>query len=102
MERRLAAILASDVVGYSRLMQLDEPGTLAALAQRRQQVLEPLVVKHHGRIVKVMGDGVLIEFARPSTRSPARSSCKGACRSRTPTCPRIGRSCCASGSILAM
>jgi adenylate cyclase len=63
MERRLAAILASDVVGYSRLMQLDEAGTLAALAQRRQQVLEPLVVKYHGRIVKVMGDGVLIEFA---------------------------------------
>src|SRR5207248_5173051 len=63
MERRLAAILVSDVVGYSRLMQLDEPGTLAALAQRRQHVLEPLVVKYHGRIVKVMGDGVLIEFA---------------------------------------
>jgi adenylate cyclase len=62
MERRLAAILASDVVGYSRLMQLDEAGTLAALAQRRNRVLEPLVVKYHGRIVKVMGDGVLIEF----------------------------------------
>src|SRR6266481_2132416 len=53
MERRLAAILASDVVGYSRLMHIDEAGTLAALAQRRQQVLEPLVVKYHGRIVKV-------------------------------------------------
>src|SRR5262249_47526742 len=63
MERRLAAILASDVVGYSRLMQLDEAGTLAALAERRKEILEPLVVKYHARIVKVMGDGVLIEFA---------------------------------------
>src|SRR5262249_1497755 len=63
MERRLAAILAADVVGYSRLMQQDEAATLAALTARRRQVLEPLVAKHHGRIVKVMGDGVLVEFA---------------------------------------
>src|SRR5215468_7090046 len=63
MERRLAAILAADVVGYSRLMQLDEAGTLAALMDRRRQILEPLVVKYHGRIVKLMGDGVLVEFA---------------------------------------
>src|SRR5262249_14760319 len=62
MERRLAAILAADVVGYSRLMQLDEAGTLAALMDRRRQILEPLVVKYHGRIVKLMGDGVLVEF----------------------------------------
>src|SRR5215813_5676880 len=63
MERRLAAILAADVVGYSRLMQQDEAATLAALTARRREVLEPLVAKHHGRIVKVMGDGVLVEFA---------------------------------------
>src|SRR5215470_11484146 len=63
MERRLAAILASDVVGYSRLMHLDEAGTLAALTKRRTKIFEPLVVKYHGRIVKVMGDGVLVEFA---------------------------------------
>ena len=50
MERRLAAILAADVVGYSRLMQQDEAGTLAALTARRKQILEPLVAKHHGRI----------------------------------------------------
>jgi TolB-like protein/Tfp pilus assembly protein PilF len=61
--RRLAAILAADVVGYSRLMQSDEAGTLAALKARRTGVLQPLVGKYHGRIVKVMGDGVLIEFA---------------------------------------
>ncbi len=61
--RRLAAILAADVVGYSRLIELDEAGTLAALRERRRAILQPLVVQHHGRIVKVMGDGVLVEFA---------------------------------------
>src|SRR5262249_44810182 len=61
--RRLAAILAADVVGYSRLMQADEAGTLAVLKARRTEVLQPLVARHHGRIVKLMGDGVLIEFA---------------------------------------
>ena len=61
--RRLAAILAADVVGYSRLIELDEAGTLAALRERRRAILQPLVVQHHGRIVKVMGDGVLLEFA---------------------------------------
>jgi adenylate cyclase len=62
-QRRLAAILAADVVGYSRLMQLDEAGTLAALKTRRREVLQPAIARHRGRIVKVMGDGVLIEFA---------------------------------------
>ncbi len=61
-QRRLAAILAADVVGYSRMMQADEPGTLAALKSRRTQVLQPLVAAHHGRIVKLIGDGALIEF----------------------------------------
>ena len=62
-QRRLAAILAADVVGYSRLMQIDEAGTLAALKARRSEVLRPVVSKHRGRVVKLMGDGVLIEFA---------------------------------------
>jgi len=62
-ERRLAAILAADVVGYSHLIEMDESGTLTALKARRKQVLEPLVAKHRGRIFKVTGDGVLIEFA---------------------------------------
>jgi len=62
-QRRLAAILAADVVGYSRLMQLDEAGTLAALKQRRAEILRPIVDSHRGRIVKFIGDGVLIEFA---------------------------------------
>jgi TolB-like protein len=62
-QRRLAAILAADVVGYSRLMQLDEAGTLATLKSRRTEVLQPVVSRHRGRVVKLMGDGVLIEFA---------------------------------------
>jgi adenylate cyclase len=62
-QRRLAAILAADVVGYGRLMEQDEAGTLAALKTRRSQVLQPVVSRHRGRIVKLMGDGVLIEFA---------------------------------------
>src|SRR5882724_11669922 len=61
-QRRLAAIMALDVVGYSRLMERDEAGTLAALKARRREVLQPAVAKHHGRIVKVMGDGALVEF----------------------------------------
>jgi TolB-like protein/Tfp pilus assembly protein PilF len=62
VQRRLAAILAADVVGYSRLMGQDESGTLAALKARRKEVLEPLVSRHRGRIFKVTGDGVLVEF----------------------------------------
>jgi adenylate cyclase len=65
MERRLAAILAADVAGYSRLMEQDEVGTLATLKDRRRSILQPLLAKHHGRIVKLMGDGVLVEFASP-------------------------------------
>ena len=63
MERRLAAILMADVVGYSRLIEADEAGTLAALKERRASVFNPTIRSHGGRIVKVMGDGVLVEFA---------------------------------------
>lgn len=62
MARRLAAILAADVVGYSRLMGVDETGTLRRLTELRQEVLEPLIAAHNGRIVKLMGDGLLVEF----------------------------------------
>lgn len=62
-QRRLAAIMAADVVGYSRLVELDESGTLAALKERRRRILDPLVHENDGRVVKTMGDGVLVEFA---------------------------------------
>src|SRR6516225_3833212 len=63
VERRLAAILAADVVGYSRLMGADEEGTLARLKAHRQELLDPKIAEHHGRIVKTTGDGMLVEFA---------------------------------------
>ena len=61
--RRLAAILAADVVGYSRLMQADEVGTLEALKAHRRERIDPAIAAHHGRIVKTTGDGALVEFA---------------------------------------
>jgi class 3 adenylate cyclase len=62
-QRRLAAVLVADVVGYSRLMEADESGTLAALKDRRARIIEPLVAEHQGRIFKQMGDSALVEFA---------------------------------------
>jgi adenylate cyclase len=63
VQRRLAAILAADVVGYSRLMADDEAGTLAALKQHRRTLIDPAIARHNGRMVKLMGDGALVEFA---------------------------------------
>ncbi|HEY2540828.1 MAG TPA: adenylate/guanylate cyclase domain-containing protein, partial [Stellaceae bacterium] len=61
--RRLAAILAADVAGYSRLMGADEEGTLSRLKEIRRELADPKIKEHHGRIVKTTGDGLLIEFA---------------------------------------
>jgi len=63
VERRLAAILAADVAGYSRLMGADEIGTLKALKSHRKEVVDPAIASHKGRIVKTTGDGILVEFA---------------------------------------
>ena len=62
LQRRLAAILSADVVGYSRLMGIDEAGTLACLKALRRELIDPNIAAHSGRIVKLMGDGVLVEF----------------------------------------
>ncbi len=62
MERRLAAILAADVVGYSRLMGEDEAGTLARLKSLRKELVQPKITERKGRIVKYMGDGILAEL----------------------------------------
>jgi class 3 adenylate cyclase/TolB-like protein len=62
-ERKLAAILAADVVGYSRLVGDDEAGTVARLKALRKELIEPLIAEHRGRMVKLMGDGALVEFA---------------------------------------
>lgn len=62
-ERRLAAILAADMVGYSRLMELDETGTIARQRLHRAELIDPAIAENRGRIVKLMGDGMLVEFA---------------------------------------
>ena len=62
VERRLAAILAADVAGYSRLMARDEDGTFARLRQLRIEMIEPVLARHGGRIVDLRGDGGLVEF----------------------------------------
>ena len=61
--RRLAAILAADVAGYSRLIGADEDGTLERLRALRRELLDPKIAEHRGRLVKTTGDGLLIEFA---------------------------------------
>jgi adenylate cyclase len=63
VERRLAAILAADVAGYSRLMGQDEVGTRARLRTHRGELIDPQIAEHKGRIVKTTGDGILVEFA---------------------------------------
>ena len=63
VERRLTAIMAADVAGYSRLMGADEEGTLARLKAHRRELIDPKIGEHRGRIVKTTGDGLLIEFA---------------------------------------
>ena len=75
VERRLAAILAVDVAGYSRLMGEDEEGTLAALRAVRRELSDPKIKEQQGRIVKTMGDGLLIELPASSERCAARSRC---------------------------
>ena len=61
-QRRLAAIVSADVVGYSRLMGVDEDGTLGSLRTHRSELIDSMIAEHGGRIVKTMGDGLLLEF----------------------------------------
>ena len=63
VERRLTAILAADIAGYSRLMGRDEEGTLSRLKAHRSELFDPKIAEHRGRIVKTTGDGMLVEFA---------------------------------------
>src|SRR5262245_1801377 len=81
---RLAAIVSADVTGYSRLMGRDESGTLATLKALRQEVVDPAIAEHGGRIVKTTSDGLLLEFRAWSmpARSPCRSPSESARRER--------------------
>ncbi|MFP6773998.1 MAG: adenylate/guanylate cyclase domain-containing protein [Alphaproteobacteria bacterium] len=73
-QRRLAAIVSADVVGYSRLIGVDEARTLAALRDHQEALITPATVRHGGRIVKTMGDGLLLEF--PSVVNAVKCSIK--------------------------
>ena len=99
VERRLAAILAADVAGYSRLMETDEERTLAALRAIRRELGDPKIAEHRGRIVKTTGDGLLIEFASVVDAVPARSrsNARWLCAMTAP--PMSGASSIASASI---
>ena len=101
-ERKLAAILAADVVGYSRLMGADEAGTHARLKTLRKELIEPEIAEHRGRMVKLTGDDALVEFASVSTPSSARSKPRSASRSATPICRRRIAWSFASASTSAM
>ena len=83
MEHRLSAILAADVVGYSRLMEQDETGTFERLLEHREQLFEPEIDRHRGRVFKLMGDGLLAEFPASSTRSSARLPSRAVWRDAT-------------------
>jgi adenylate cyclase len=87
VERRLAAILATDVVGYSRLMNVDEEGTLAALKTFRREVVDPKIAQHRGRIVKTTGDGALVEFASAVDATRCAIEIQGAMAERNVSIP---------------
>jgi len=87
MERRLTAILAADVVGYSRLMTIDEAGTLAALTSLRKNLVNPKISEHNGRIVKLTGDGMLIEFPSVVSAVACAVDIQSAMRTRNATEP---------------
>lgn len=82
MACRLAAILAADIVGYSRLMSEDETGTLEAVKAHRRDIFDPEVARHGGRIVKLMGDGALVEFPLGRGSGPMRHRRAGQIGSR--------------------
>jgi adenylate cyclase len=103
VERRLTAILAADVAGYSRLMGIDEEGTLARLNALRTNVIDPKIAGHHGRIVKTTGDGLLVEFASVVDAVRCAVEVQRAMAERnTLVSARTAASSCASASISAM
>ena len=100
--RRLAAILASDVAGYSRLIEGDEEGTLGRLKALRAEIIDPKIAGHEGRIVKTTGDGLLSNLRASSMRCVVRPSCRRRSLKAMPHCRPTGGSNCASASISAM
>jgi adenylate cyclase len=91
LQRRLAAILSADVVGYSRLMGIDEAGTLARLKAMRHDLIDPLIAAHAGRTVKLMGDGALVEFASAVDAVTCAIEIQKQIRDRNADCPEDSR-----------
>src|SRR3954451_6901745 len=91
VERRLAAILAADVVGYSRLMEADERATLARLKAHRSELIDPLLSEHRGRLVKLMGDGALCEFASAVDALECAAGIQGGMAEREAAVPEAER-----------
>jgi class 3 adenylate cyclase len=89
--RKLIAILSADVVGYSRMIGEDEEGTLAVLAAHMSEVIEPAITRHHGRVVKTTGDGVLAEFASPVAAAHAALQIQAELRSRNANVPEANQ-----------
>jgi adenylate cyclase len=89
--RRLAAILAADVVGYSRLIGVDEEGTLNRLKAIRADIIDPKISEHHGRIVKTTGDGLLVEFASVFDGLRCATECQRGMTDRNATLPDADR-----------
>src|SRR5271166_3321446 len=91
VERRLAAILAADVAGYSRLMGIDEEAILAALKACRRELMDPKIAEHRGRIVKTTGDGALVEFASAVDATRCAVEIQHAMAERNTTIPKDRR-----------
>ena len=91
MERRLSAVMAADVVGYSRLMGSNEVATLTALKEHRSQLVDPAIAKHQGRIVKLTGDGMLVEFPSVVSAVECASEVQREMRQRNTTVPEERR-----------
>jgi adenylate cyclase len=98
MERRLAAILAADVVGYSRLMGRNEAGTLAALKAHRRELIEGEIARRGGRIISLTGDGMLVEFASVVAAVECAAAIQGGVAERAASRPTSASSS-ASASI---
>ena len=91
MERRLSAIVAADVVGYSRMMGANEAGTLEALKAARAEIVDSRIATHQGRLVKLTGDGMLVEFPSVVNAVACAAEVQSAMRDRNAAVPRVRR-----------
>ena len=101
VERRLAAILAADVVGYTRLMEADEAGTFDRLKRLRRELIEPVLERYGGRFVDLKGDGAIVEFGSVVAAVEAAVEIQRAMLDRDPELPETGASATGSGSTSA-